>query len=85
MRGVRSLGSIVGDNKAADSIEDTAVELSDLPNYIAEFLCDDEASQSRAIYYAHAGAGNCATCFKLKREKGIIFEVAVLVKNTVVH
>jgi hypothetical protein len=47
MRGVRSLGSIVGDNKAADSIEDTAVELSDLPNYIAEFLCDDEASQSR--------------------------------------
>jgi hypothetical protein len=27
----------VGDNKAADSIEDTAVELSDLPAYIADF------------------------------------------------
>jgi hypothetical protein len=27
----------VGDDKAADSIEDTAVELSDLPNYIADF------------------------------------------------
>ena len=35
--GLGLLGSIVGDDKAADSIEDTAVELSDLPNYIADF------------------------------------------------
>jgi hypothetical protein len=34
--GLGLLGSIVGDDKAADS-EDTAVELSDLPNYIADF------------------------------------------------
>jgi hypothetical protein len=53
------LGSIVGDNKAADSIEDT-VELSDLPNYIAEFSAMMKRHNQEAIYYAHAG-GNC-TC-----------------------
>jgi hypothetical protein len=52
----RTLGSIVGDDKAADSIEDTAVELSDLPNYIAEFSAMMERHGQSAIYYAHAGA-----------------------------
>jgi FAD/FMN-containing dehydrogenase len=36
---------------------DTAVELSDLPNYIAEFSAMMKRHNQEAIYYAHAGAG----------------------------
>ena len=35
--GLGLLGSIVGDDKAVACIEDTAVDVNDLPNYIAEF------------------------------------------------
>ena len=55
--GLGLLGSIVGDNKAANTIEDTAVDLSDLPNYIAELSAMMERHGQSAIYYAHAGAG----------------------------
>jgi hypothetical protein len=62
--GLGLLGSIVGDNKAADSIEDTAVELSDLPNYIAEFSAMMKRHNQEAIYYAHAALK--LHCDKLK-------------------
>jgi hypothetical protein len=62
---VSDLGSI-GDDKAADSIEDTAVELSDLPNYIAEFSAMMERHGQSAIYYAHAGVEKFATSFKFE-------------------
>ncbi|MCK8142499.1 FAD-binding protein [Flavobacterium sp. I-SCBP12n] len=87
--GLGLLGSIVGDNKAADSIEDTAVELSDLPNYIAEFSAMMERHGQNAIYYAHAGAGelhlrpvlNLKTKEGLHQFRNIATEVAVLVKK----
>ena len=87
--GLGLLGSIVGDNKAADSIEDTAVELSDLPNYIAEFSAMMERHGQSAIYYAHAGAGelhlrpvlNLKTKEGLHQFRNIATEVAVLVKK----
>ena len=87
--GLGLLGSIVGDNKAADSIEDTAVELSDLPNYIAEFSAMMERHGQSAIYYAHAGAGelhlrpvlNLKTKEGLHQFRNIATEVAILVKK----
>ena len=87
--GLGLLGSIVGDNKAADSIEDTAVELSDLPNYIAEFSAMMKRHGQDAIYYAHAGAGelHLRPVLNLKTKEGvyqfrnIATEVAHLVKK----
>ncbi len=55
--GLGLLGSIVGDHKAVACIEDTAVDLKDLPNYIEEFSKIMEKYQQKAVYYAHAGAG----------------------------
>ncbi|NLP56957.1 FAD-binding and (Fe-S)-binding domain-containing protein [Lutibacter sp. B1] len=55
--GLGLLGNIVGDNKAVACIEDTAVELNDLPNYISEFTKMMERYGQNAVYYAHAGAG----------------------------
>ncbi|EIA08743.1 FAD-binding and (Fe-S)-binding domain-containing protein [Flavobacterium frigoris] len=87
--GLGLLGSIVGDDKAADSIEDTAVELSDLPNYIADFSAMMKRHGQEAIYYAHAGAGeiHLRPVLNLKTKEGvyqfrnIATEVAVLVKK----
>lgn len=55
--GLGLLGNIIGDNKSVACIEDTAVEVKDLPNYIAEFSKMMEDYGQEAIYYAHAGAG----------------------------
>jgi hypothetical protein len=87
--GLGLLGSIVGDDKAADSIEDTAVELSDLPAYIADFSAMMERHGQSAIYYAHAGAGelhlrpvlNLKTAEGVHQFRNIATEVAVLVKK----
>ncbi|WP_310557923.1 FAD-linked oxidase C-terminal domain-containing protein [Flavobacterium sp.] len=87
--GLGLLGSIVGDNKAADSIEDTAVELSDLPNYIAEFAAMMKRYNQDAIYYAHAGAGelHLRPVLNLKKKEDVVLfrtiatEVALLVKK----
>ncbi|MEZ5022659.1 MAG: FAD-linked oxidase C-terminal domain-containing protein [Chitinophagales bacterium] len=38
-------------------IEDTAVKLDELPDYIEEFTALMEGYGQRAVYYAHAGAG----------------------------
>ena len=87
--GLGLLGSIVGDDKAADSIEDTAVEMSDLPNYIAEFAAMMKKYGQDAIYYAHAGAGelHLRPVLNLKKKEDVVLfrtiatEVAHLVKK----
>lgn len=87
--GLGLLGSVVGDEKAADSIEDTAVELQDLPNYIADFTAMMEGYGQKAIYYAHAGAGeiHLRPILNLKKKSDVVlfrtiaFEVAKLVKK----
>ena len=55
--GLGLLGNIIGDKKAVACIEDTAVDLNDLPNYIEEFTQIMDTYQQKAVYYAHAGAG----------------------------
>ncbi len=55
--GLGLLGNMVGDRKAVACIEDTAVALEDLNDFIGEFtkIMDDYGQE--AVYYAHAGAG----------------------------
>ncbi len=55
--GLGLLGNIVGDKKAVACIEDTAVALEDLADYISEFTALMKSYNQKAVYYAHAGAG----------------------------
>ena len=55
--GLGLLSNIVGDKKAVTCIEDTAVALEDLPNYIDDFSEMLKGFNQRSVYYAHAGAG----------------------------
>lgn len=55
--GLGLLGNIVGDKKAVACIEDTAVALEDLKDFIGEFTQIMNDYGQDAVYYAHAGAG----------------------------
>ncbi len=55
--GLGLLGNIVGDMKAVACIEDTAVALEDLKEFIGEFTQIMKGYGQKAVYYAHAGAG----------------------------
>jgi FAD/FMN-containing dehydrogenase/Fe-S oxidoreductase len=55
--GLGILANLPGDKKAVACIEDTAVSIDDLADYIAEFGRLMEGFGQRAVYYAHAGAG----------------------------
>ncbi|WP_430908009.1 FAD-binding and (Fe-S)-binding domain-containing protein [Maribacter sp. 2-571] len=55
--GLGLLGNIVGDRKAVACIEDTAVALEDLKDFIGEFSQIMKGYGQKAVYYAHAGAG----------------------------
>ncbi len=87
--GLGLLGNIVGDKKAVACIEDTAVEVNDLPNYIAEFTAMMKKYDQNAVYYAHAGAGelHLRPILNLKKETDvklfriITTDVAKLVKK----
>ncbi|MEN8125455.1 MAG: FAD-linked oxidase C-terminal domain-containing protein [Bacteroidota bacterium] len=87
--GLGLLGNIVGDDKAVACIEDTAVELNDLPKYIDEFSTMMQNFGQDAVYYAHAGAGelHLRPILNLKKDKDvqlfrtITTDVAKLVKK----
>ncbi|MCP4124919.1 MAG: FAD-binding protein, partial [Bacteroidetes bacterium] len=55
--GLGLLANIPGDAKAVAVIEDTAVRLDELPDYIDEFTAMMNGYGQRSVYYAHAGAG----------------------------
>lgn len=55
--GLGLLGNMVGDRKAVACIEDTAVALEDLKDFIGEFSQIMKGYNQDAVYYAHAGAG----------------------------
>jgi hypothetical protein len=87
--GLGLLGNIVGDMKAVACIEDTAVALEDLPNYIEEFTKIMDKYQQNAVYYAHAGAGelHLRPILNLKKKEDVVLfrkittETAELVKK----
>lgn len=72
--GLGLLGNIVGDYKAVACIEDTAVELNNLPNYIAEFTQMMTEFKQEAVYYAHAGAGelHLRPILNLKKKEDVV-------------
>lgn len=87
--GLGLLGNIVGDMKAVACIEDTAVALDDLPEYIEEFTQIMDKYQQDAVYYAHAGAGelHLRPILNLKKKEDVVLfrkittETAELVKK----
>jgi FAD/FMN-containing dehydrogenase/Fe-S oxidoreductase len=87
--GLGILGNIVGDAKAVACIEDTAVALPDLADYIDDVAELMDFYQQNAVYYAHAGAGeiHLRPVLDLKTTKGqqdfysITKDVAALVKK----
>jgi len=87
--GLGLLGNMIGDKKAVACIEDTAVALPDLANYISEFSQIMKSHGQDAVYYAHAGAGelHLRPLLNLKKQEDVkLFrtiteEVADLVKK----
>lgn len=87
--GLGALGNMVGDKKAVACVEDTAVALSDLANYIADFTKMMKEYGQKAVYYAHAGAGEIhlrpILNLKIKEDvalfRTITTRVALLVKK----
>ncbi len=87
--GLGLLGNMVGDRKAVACIEDTAVALEDLPNYISEFSALMKKYGQQAVYYAHAGAGelHLRPILNLKEKEGLDYfrkittDVAILCKK----
>lgn len=87
--GLGLLGNMVGDPKAVACIEDTAVALEDLNAFISEFSLIMEKYDQKAVYYAHAGAGelHLRPILNLKKSgdvglfREITTEVALLAKK----
>ncbi|MGK0356941.1 MAG: FAD/FMN-containing dehydrogenase/Fe-S oxidoreductase [Spirosomataceae bacterium] len=55
--GLGLLSNLPGDEKAVPVIEDTAVDVNDLPEYIREFNTTMNAKGMNMVHYAHAGSG----------------------------
>ncbi|MEI6189557.1 MAG: FAD-linked oxidase C-terminal domain-containing protein [Chitinophagia bacterium] len=87
--GLGLLGNLPGDEKAVPVIEDTAVDVVDLPNYIRDFNTILVKHNLHAVHYAHAGSGeiHLRPIINLKTVEGnalfrtIAQEVATLVKK----
>lgn len=68
------MSNVVGDAKPREVVEDTAVDVRDLPAYISEF---DNLLRTKygidCVYYAHAGSGELHTrpLFNLKTPEGL--------------
>jgi FAD/FMN-containing dehydrogenase/Fe-S oxidoreductase len=84
------MSNVAGDAKPREVVEDTAVDVRDLPDYIAEFnaILRDKYGIN-CVYYAHAGSGELHTrpLFDLKTEeglktfRGVATDIAHLVKK----
>lgn len=87
--GLGLLSNLPGDDKAVPVIEDTAVDVHDLPSYIREFNEILKKHNLYSVHYAHAGSGelHLRPIINLKTEEGnrlfriIAEEIATLVKK----
>ncbi|MEW2922146.1 FAD-linked oxidase C-terminal domain-containing protein [Muricauda sp. ANG21] len=72
--GLGLLGNMVGDRKAVACIEDTAVALEDLKDFIMEFSQIMKGYDQQAVYYAHAGAGelHLRPILNLKKSEDVV-------------
>lgn len=71
--GLGLLANIPGDPKAVACIEDTAVDIADLADYIAEVDAMMEGFNQKPVHYAHAGAGeiHLRPVLDLKKKEGV--------------
>lgn len=71
--GLGLIGNMVGDKKAIGCIEDTAVSLAYLPEFIADFQQIMKDFKQEGVYYAHAGAGelHIRPIFNMKKSEDI--------------
>ena len=87
--GLGLLGNLPGDDKAVPVIEDTAVDVNDLPDFIRDFNKILEKYNLFSVHYAHAGSGeiHLRPIINLKTKEGnqlfrtIAEEIATLVKK----
>ncbi|GAB3757354.1 FAD-binding and (Fe-S)-binding domain-containing protein [Spirosoma pomorum] len=87
--GLGLLGNLPGDEKAVAVIEDTAVDVRDLPDFIRDFNDILQKNGMSAVHYAHAGSGeiHLRPIINLKTQEGhqqyrmIAEEIATLVKK----
>ena len=87
--GLGLLSNLPGDEKAVAVIEDTAVDVHDLPAFIAEFNEILTANNLYCVHYAHAGSGelhlrpiiNLKTAEGHRQFRHIAEEIARLVKK----
>ena len=87
--GLGLLSNLPGDEKAVPVIEDTAVDVQDLPAYIRDFNEILEKYGLYSVHYAHAGSGeihlrpiiNLKTAEGNKLFRAIAAEIATLVKK----
>lgn len=87
--GLGLLANIPGDAKAQPVIEDTAVDVNDLPEYIREFNETLQKYDMSCVHYAHAGSGelHLRPILNLKTEEGhrmfrvVAEEISRLVKK----
>ncbi len=87
--GLGLLSNLPGDAKAVPVIEDTAVDVHDLPAYIRDFNEILKKHNLYSVHYAHAGSGeiHLRPIINLKTEEGnqlfrtIAEEIATLVKK----
>lgn len=87
--GLGLLSNIPGDAKPVAVIEDTAVDVNDLPDFIAEFNQILQQHDLYCVHYAHAGSGelhlrpiiNLKTAAGNKLFRTIAEEIARLVKK----
>jgi len=87
--GLGLLSNLPGDDKAVPVIEDTAVDVNDLPDFISDFNKILEKHNLFSVHYAHAGSGeiHLRPIINLKTKEGnqlfrtIAEEIATLVKK----
>jgi FAD/FMN-containing dehydrogenase/Fe-S oxidoreductase len=87
--GLGLLSNLPGDDKAVPVIEDTAVDVHDLPSYIRDFNEILKKHHLYSVHYAHAGSGeiHLRPIINLKTREGnrlfrvIAEEIATLVKK----
>lgn len=87
--GLGLLANLPGDAKAVAVIEDTTVDVVDLPDYIRDFNAILHKNGMSAVHYAHAGSGeiHLRPIINLKTKEGhqqfrmIAEEIATLVKK----
>lgn len=87
--GLGLLSNLPGDEKAVPVIEDTAVDVNDLPQYIREFNATMNAKGMNLVHYAHAGSGelHLRPIINLKTKEGnalfreVAQDISTLVKK----